>query len=105
MKRDYNRVEAIVMDYSWDIFCDYYNEVNCNMDSIHYRTSDGYEEWREYDDCGRIIRYRNSYGDIHQNTYDDKKSTKTVLINQNGKEYYYTHNIHTGALVSLSSIN
>ena len=29
---------------------------------IHYKNSDGYERWWEYDDNGKLIHYKNSNG-------------------------------------------
>ena len=71
MKRDYNAVYAVVMDYDENIFCDYYEEVNCDMKPIHFKSSDGYEAWTEYDEYGNHIYYKNSYGDEIWSKYDE----------------------------------
>ena len=39
---------------------------------IHYKYSDGYEEWYEYDDSGNQIHRKDSYGDESWSEYNEE---------------------------------
>jgi len=88
MKRDYNRVEAVVMYHEYDTVK--FKEVNCNMDDLRYTQLNGVEVRIIYDEFGnrisRIvgngIRFDMEYDDHNTITklsmFEDHKCTTTI---------------------------
>ena len=46
------------------------SEYDNNGNLIHYKNSDGNEEWKEYDSNGNLIHYKNSNGYEYWKEYD-----------------------------------
>ena len=55
---------------------------------IHYKTSNGYESWQEYDERDNVIHYKNSDGFEVWREYDEKDN-EIHHKNSNGYEAWY----------------
>ena len=54
---------------------------------VHYKTSDGYESWREFDSNNNVIHYKSSDGSETWSEYD-KNNNVIHYKNSNGDEYW-----------------
>lgn len=71
MKRNYNNsIGTLVKEHE-------FAELNCNCKPLHRKNDEGAESWREYDDQGRLISYRDNKGYEEHYTYN-KNGTVTV---------------------------
>ncbi len=66
---------------------EYWSEYDEKGNEIHYRTSEGYEYWSEYDEKGNEIHYRTSEGYEYWSEYDEK-GNKIHYRNSKGYEYW-----------------
>ena len=59
-----------------------------NGNQIHYKDSNGFESWKEYDDKNRIIHYRNSNGLEIWSEYTDSSKKVHHIDDSTGYEYF-----------------
>jgi YD repeat-containing protein len=66
-----------------------WNEYDSNGNIIHYKDSNGYECWKEYDSNGNEIHYKNSYGNEY---WYDSDGNEIHIKDSYGYEYWYDSN-------------
>ena len=57
---------------------------------IHYKNSDGYEEWKEFNSNNQIVYFRDSSGTWWRSIYDTDGDI-TYHIDSNGAEEIYKY--------------
>ena len=55
---------------------------------VHYKNADGYENWYDYDEKGRMILSKTSTGNLEQKIYDDKDN---LISYKNHFKYCYDY--------------
>ena len=66
------------------------SEYDNNENLIHFKDSDGYEEWGEYDSNGNLIHYKNSDGKEEWNEYDSN-GNQIHYKDNDGEEYWHEY--------------
>ena len=66
------------------------SEYDNNGNLIHYKNSNGYEEWGEYDSNGNLIHYKNSDGKEEWNEYDSN-GNQIHYKDSDGEEYWHEY--------------
>ena len=69
------------------------SEYDQNGNEIHYKNSNGYEEWYEYDQNWNEIHYKDSDGIEYWKDYDDK-GRLIYYKTSNGYEEFYEYIIY-----------
>jgi YD repeat-containing protein len=64
-----------------------WKEYDQNNNLIHYKISNGYEEWKSYDERNNIVYYKNSNGIEYWINYDQNNNVVHIK-NSNGIEYW-----------------
>lgn len=107
MKRDYNRVEAIVKFCDIDGYIEF-TEVNCDMRELHCIDRSGIEEWITYDEYGNSISMIRSNGVGTTWEYDEHnnliKYNSTIFDGADYEHYEYQNTYdENGRLVKVIS--
>ena len=71
-------------------------EYDSNNNLIHYKDSNGYEEWREYDSNNNVIHHKDSDGFEYWKEYDSNNNLihyKTSSGREEWKEYDSNNNV------------